>query len=248
MSFDGMEKKLMELLSPHATTTIGEIAKSLYVSETTARRYVRQLAERGLVIRTHGGCMPSSAALDSNTPMRVRFSSEQEDKHKIASRAAQMIFSGATVFLDSSSTAFHLVPLLRPEQGLTIITSGLKTAMALAERNIKVICLGGAVNPANLSMNTAFAMQSAEQFNADLFFFSGDALSDEGEVSDNSYEECLLRRALMRRADVSVLLIDPTKRGRRCRYNLCRLSDVDHCITVEGDVAVEMTMERGVHS
>lgn len=240
MSLDRMEQRLMELLSPNTATTIGQIAKSLYVSETTARRYVRQLAERGLVIRTHGGCMPSSVALGSNTPMYVRFSSGQEDKQRIAEHAARLIEDGSVIFLDSSSTAFHLVPLLRPEQGLTVITSGLKTAMALAERNIKVVCTGGGVNPANLSMHTAFAIQAVEQFNADLFFFSGDALSDAGEVTDNSYEECLLRRAFIRRADVSVLMLDPTKRGKRCRYNLCALADMDHCLTVDGGEVVDL--------
>ena len=240
MSLNGMEQRLMELLSPNSATPISRIASSLYVSETTARRYVRELAARGLVIRTHGGCMAGSAALDSNTPMHVRFSSEQEDKRRIAAYAAQFIPNGGILFLDSSSTAFHLVPFLSPEQNLTVLTSGLKTAMALAERNVKVICPGGGIHPSNLSMNSAFAIQAVEQFNADVFFFSGDALSDDGEVSDNSYEECLLRRALMRRADKRILLIDPTKRGKRCRYNLCTLADVDLCITTDGERALEL--------
>lgn len=237
MSLNGMEQRLMELLSPNAATSISKIASSLYVSETTARRYVRELAARGLVIRTHGGCMTGSAVPDANTPMHVRFSSEQEDKRRIAAYAAQLIPAGGIIFLDSSSTAFHLVQFLSPEQNITVVTSGLKTATALAERNVKVICPGGAVHPSNLSMNSAFAIQSVEQFNADVFFFSGDALSSEGEVTDNSYEECLLRRALMRRAEKNILLMDPTKRGKRCRYNLCTLADVDFCITTDGEAA-----------
>ena len=132
------------------------------------------------------------------------------------------------------------MPFLSPEQNITVLTSGLKTAMALAERNVKVICPGGGIHPSNLSMNSSFAIQAVEQFNADVFFFSGDALSDDGEVSDNSYEECLLRRALMRRADKRILLIDPTKRGKRCRYNLCTLADVDLCITTDGERALEL--------
>lgn len=233
MSIEENEQKLLSLLSPNATTTIRQIAQSLYVSEPTARRYVNTLAERGMVIRTHGGCMPSSLALDGNTPMPVRFSTGREEKRRIAERAAAMIEPSSLIFLDSSSTVFQMVEFLKPTQNLTVVTSGLKTAVALSEMNIRTVSLGGFIHAANLSANSAYAIQAIEQFYGDLFFFSCDALSDEGEMSDNSYEECLLRRAFMHRAKRCVLLADPSKRGKTCCYRLGSLADVDCCISTE---------------
>ena len=244
MSLNAMEQKLLALLTPNASTPIARIAKSLYVSEATARRYVNTLAERGVVIRTHGGCMPSGTLLDANTPMYIRFANGQRDKQCIARRAAEMIPQGATVFLDSSSTAFRIVPYLRPDQGLTLITSGLKTATALAEMNLRVMCLGGTVHTANQSMNSAFAVEAIGQFHADLFFFSCDALSDIGEITDNSYEESLLRKAFMRRAQKKILLLDAAKRGRRCKYHLCMLEEIDACITNEGEEAILLPCKK----
>jgi DeoR/GlpR family transcriptional regulator of sugar metabolism len=83
MSVDKIEQKLLSLLSPDTATSVRFLSERLYVSESTARRYINTLAERGLVIRTHGGCMPSGLALDSNTPMYIRFSSDQEEKTRL---------------------------------------------------------------------------------------------------------------------------------------------------------------------
>ena len=238
MSVDKIEQKLISLLSPGTPTSVKQLAQRLYVSESTARRYLNALAQKGLVIRTHGGCLPSSALLDQNTPMYIRFSSGHEEKDRIAQKAASLIPPLATVFLDSSSTAFHMIPYLSSKQDITVITSGLKTAAALSERNIKTVVLGGPVNPSNLSTNSALAMQLIGQYNADFFFFSCDGLSTEGELTDNSFDECLLRREFMKHAKVKALLIDSAKRGERFKYNLCLLDQIDFCITVENGEAV----------
>ena len=63
-------------------------------------------------------------------------------------------------------------------------------------------------------------------------------LSDDGMIFDNSFEECLLRREFMKYDKTSVFMIDPTKRGQTCKYNLCTLDDVDSCITLSQNEAV----------
>ena len=238
MSLSAMEEQLMQLLSADDATPIGRIAEQLYVSESTARRYVAALAKKGWVIRTHGGCLLCHGAADRNTPMYIRFSSEQDCKRKMAELAATLIPPAATVFLDSSSTAFHLAPYLGKERGTVAITSGLKTAISLIEHNVRTICLGGEIRADNLSASSTAAVQSVADFNADVFFFSCDALSDEGRMTDDSYEECLLRRAFMKHAEKKVLMVDPSKRGKRCPYTLGDLRDVDYCITVVDGEAV----------
>ena len=80
MSIELKENNLIKLLSPNKTTSIKYIAKMLFISEPTARRYVNKLAKSGVVIRTHGGCMPSATVFDNNTPMYVRYASKTSEK------------------------------------------------------------------------------------------------------------------------------------------------------------------------
>lgn len=55
MSLNEREQSVLDLLSSNTVVSVGTIAKKLFVSEPTARRYLSALAEKGLVIRTHGG-------------------------------------------------------------------------------------------------------------------------------------------------------------------------------------------------
>jgi DeoR/GlpR family transcriptional regulator of sugar metabolism len=70
----------------------------------------------------------------------------------------------------------------------------------------------------------------AGTINADLFFFSSQAISHEGEISDASEEETALRRVMMRRAKKNIFLCDATKIGEKRMFTLCTKDDVDEII------------------
>lgn len=231
MTIEYIERNVLPLLSSNKATSIKFIANKLYVSESTARRYLNELARAGLIIRTHGGCMPSAKGNDDNLPMYIRFSSENSIKNNIARKASEFINDGDTVFLDSSSTVFHLIPYLRSKNNLTIVTSGIKTAMSLAELNIKTMCLGGLINQSNLSTNSAYAINLIKQINADIFFFSCDAVNDSGIVSDNSFDECVIRKEFINNSKFKILLVDNSKFNKTCKYNLCTYNEIDKIIS-----------------
>ncbi len=228
---ESIENKVLSILSNSKPTSIKFIAQKLYISESTARRYVNALAKNGLVIRTHGGCVPCAKAYDNNSPVFLRFDSGNEIKSEIAKCAMQFVKDGDTIFLDSSSTVYHLIPFLRNKNNLTVVTSGLKTATSLAEHNVKTICLGGLVSYKNLSANSTYAIELIRSINADVFFFSSDGIDEDGNITDNSFEECVLRKAFIKQAKFKVLLIDDSKLLVKCKYNLCSINEIDKVIS-----------------
>ena len=94
---------------------------------------------------------------------------------------------------------------------------------------INTISLGGDVNLSNLSCNGLDTINMIKKFNADILFFSCDALSDSGILTDNSKESSQIRNQFMKNAAKKVLLLDSTKMHNRCWYTLCSLSHVDYC-------------------
>ena len=131
MSLNEREQSVLDLLSSNTVVSVGTIAKKLFVSEPTARRYLSALAEKGLVIRTHGGVIINNLSENRNMPLYLRLSAMTEDKKLIASSAAKLIRDGNVIFLDASSTAFHMLPYLEGFRELLVVTNSLKTAITL---------------------------------------------------------------------------------------------------------------------
>ena len=231
MSINEKDQEFLDLLAKTNTVmSVKDIAKELFISEPTARRRLSSLSQKGLIIRTHGGAMINyTANYNKNIPLYFRLTSMSGEKNAIAKKAASLVKDGSVIFLDGSSTVFHMLPFLKEYKRLLVCTNSLKTAISLAEMGINTISLGGDVNLSNLSCNGLDTINMIKKFNADILFFSCDALSDSGILTDNSKESSQIRNQFMKNAAKKALLLDSTKMHNRCWYTLCSLSNVDYC-------------------
>lgn len=231
MSINEKDQEFLDLLAKTNTVmSVKDIAKELFISEPTARRRLSSLSQKGLIIRTHGGAMINyTTNYNKNIPLYFRLTSMSGEKNAIAKKAASLVKDGSVIFLDGSSTVFHMLPFLKEYKRLLVCTNSLKTAISLAEMGINTISLGGDVNLSNLSCNGLDTINMIKKFNADILFFSCDALSDSGILTDNSKESSQIRNQFMKNAAKKVLLLDSTKMHNQCWYTLCSLSNVDYC-------------------
>ncbi len=228
-----MDEKDNEILHLIATSfvTAKEIADRLFMSESTVRRRLTGLEKAGWIIRTHGGAvLNKNQQLHKNLPLYFRAMQLDEEKHLLASKAALLVSDGDTIFIDSSSTALFLLPLLNRFQNITVFTNSLKAATVLAELEIPCTFFGGDVVPGELACNSAETFDMIGKVNADLFFFSCDGVSSTGVLSDNSKYNAHLRMRYMEHARTSVLLVDDTKLNKQYPYILCDLNRVDYCV------------------
>ena len=65
---------------------------------------------------------------------------------------------------------------------------------------------------------------------ADILFFSSQAISNDGEISDVSEEETSLRRIMLDRAKVKIFLCDSSKIGQKKTFTLCTKDNVNEII------------------
>ncbi len=216
-------KEILERLERFPAMRIGRLAKELYTSESTVRRDLAALERQGLVKRVYGGAVPvRQTGVDMPS-----FHREQENvnrKEEIAARAAVCIEDGMSLFLDASTTVSHLLPYLVRHKNLTVVTNSLLLTGKLKEsggEQIRVYCTGGLYLPANQAFGGASAVRMIEEMRADLTFFSARGLSPDGEITDSSEEETVLRAAMLRRSARRVFLCDDTKIGRRFLFRLC---------------------------
>lgn len=220
------EDQILEILKKERSASVVRLAKELYASEPTIRRDLSRLEAKGFIKRVYGGAVIGGAP-DREIPYDVRASEQEDAKVIIAKKAKELIKKGDVIFLDGSSSAYHLALELGGVEDILVITSGARTALALAEKGVRVISTGGRMIIRSYTYVGSHAEACVRGINADVAFFSCRGLSEDGEMSDISIEEINLRRAMMERARKKVLLCDTSKRGKSYVYSMGSVEEID---------------------
>ena len=225
------EDEIMMLLSETEYATVEYLVKKINISASSIRRDLKNLEERGLVIRSYGGVKLANST-GKHIPFSLRSHENSAQKKQIAHAAASLIHAGDVVFLDGSSSAYFAAELLPAIGGVTVITNSIDALAALSNYDIKVHCTGGMISAENRAVLVGGqALDFVRKVRADVFLFSVQAVSSEGEFFDCHTEEIAIRTAMMKNANRSIVLCDSSKWGRPSTFYQCSLSDVDHFIT-----------------
>ena len=136
-------RQIIDLVSRRGYVSIADMARSLDVSEQTVRRDLFMLADRGLVIKVHGGAgIPEDRGDVGYDARRSRLSSE---KRRIAAAIARQIPNGATIFIDIGTTMEAVAEALLRHTDLKIITNHITVAMTLSRQSEFQIILAGGI-------------------------------------------------------------------------------------------------------
>ncbi len=224
-------RRILEELKQTPDITVAQLAKLLYVSEPTVRRDFTELERKGLITKIYGGAILNKGAADREIPFLLRENEKSSVKTEIGKKAAGLVSDGMVVMLDGSTSAYHLVPYLAKYKDLIVITSGAKTAVALAEANIRTFCTGGQMRIHSFSYVGDLAADFVKNINADILFFSCHGLSDDGLMTDRAVEEADLRKAMFSVCRKKILLCDSSKFGKTYFYNMGSVGSIDGIVS-----------------
>ena len=231
MMISDRHQKILEALKINPDITVRELAKSLCVSEPTVRRDFTELHRKGIITKIYGGAILNLGSADSEIPFLLRENEKSSTKSVMGAKASELISDGMVIMLDGSTSAYHIVPYLTKFKDLIVITSGAKTAVALAEANIRTFCTGGQMIIHSYSYVGEQAEDFVKNINADILFFSCHGLSEDGKMTDVAIEEANLRKAMFRSCKKKILLCDSSKFGKTYFYNMGNVTDIDGIIT-----------------
>lgn len=211
--------------------SVSELSRILFVSEPTVRRDVTRMRDSDTVSSKGGIVSLKVASADKRIPLFVRDCENNAAKRIIGKIAADLVRDGDVIMLDASTTAYHIVEFLENKKDIFVITSGIRSATALATMGIRTVLVGGEIIPESLSFAGADAERTLRAYNADKAFFSCRSLSSDGLVTDNSISENSIRRIMMDKANEAYLLCDSTKLGTKCLNTLCHTDELTAVIT-----------------
>ena len=149
-------------------------------------------------------------------------------KQAIAAKAARLVPEGSVVFLDQSSTCYFLAMELMKMHNLTVVSNNLEILSLLSRTELTVYATGGKISRENGNCLIGGSAQRAySEIFADFMFFSANAVSREGVITDCTQEEIFVRHAMMKNAARKIFLCDSSKLGATASFVQCDLGQVD---------------------
>ncbi len=216
-------RKIERFLRKRGECSVEFLADQLQVSDMTVRRDLRQLADEGKVIRTHGGAAPAEQVLFEFQFLR-RAEHNRDAKARIGARAANLIEDGQSILLDSGTTTLSLARNIRTRRRLVVITTSLPIAAALQPAaGVETILLGGVVRRDAPDLEGSLTESNLEAFHADLAFIGADGVMLDGEVYNASLGVGRMLGKMASRAGSVYVVADSSKIGRAA---LCRFGNV----------------------
>lgn len=206
-------QEILKQVDQAGRVSVGELSQQLGVSEVTIRTDLQALAERNLIIRTHGGAIPTSGMYD--LALALRRQRQVQEKSRIGQAGAALVLDGDAVFLDSSSTALAIVQHLKNHRHLTIITNSLTIAQEMQDApGVRVVMSGGVLQRETASLVGTDGLEMLRKFNIQIGFFGAHGLNLPEGLTDVSADEAEVKRALVEMCRQTIAVLDATKWGR----------------------------------
>ncbi len=222
--------QLLALLRREGTVRIAMLAKVFDVTTETARRDLDELAQSGALKRTYGG--GASRSLIDEPGIGVRSRAHAAERGLIGAAAANMVDSGDALMIDcGSTTSLFANALAARELHLTVLTNCLPVARALGTNALcRVILCPGDYVPREGGTFGADTLEFIRRFKANKAFIGAGGLTPDG-VTDADSRSCSIKRAMMERADRTMLLLDSSKYDLVQFERVCALPDIDELVS-----------------
>ena len=221
------EQKIIDLLAEDSAMSVSEMSKQLLVSTVTIRNDLNALAEKGLIVRSHGGALP---AFHNSITTRQR--DNVAAKTRIAKAAAALVRDGDTVMIEAGTTTAMIAKYLLGRRDVHVVTNSiLIIPYARFNPGLHLTVVGGEFRPATESLVGPVALRDLEQFHVRLAFIGTDGFSAASGLTTHLVEGAEIVRKMAAQAERVVLVADSTKYGKVGFAKVLELSKANELIT-----------------
>ena len=239
------QARLQTLIQTRGICGLETLARELHVSQSTVRRDIEMLEQRGLVKPTHGGVIWAGDGGQQGRPYEFdqRLDVSAEAKGRIAREARKLVEPGQTIFIDGGTTSYSFARELAGLP-LQIVTNSLPIAsLFLNDDNVELVVTGGLLYPRYGVFLGPSAEQAIDSVHVTTLFLSAAALH-RGVLYNQNLLLVESQRRMIRQAQRIVLLLDATKFARQTLSRLCDLAEMDVIVTDEAPSKDELKFIR----
>lgn len=204
------------------------------ISEMTLRNDLKALDNENRIVRVHGGARSLGVVVGTDIAYEVRAARNTAEKQLIARKALRLLTPGLSVYLDSGSTAIEMASHI-PDDSYMIFTSGINCALELAKlKKTRTHLIGGELNRNNLSVNGIRSINEIDHLNFNIAFLGTTGFSFDTGFTSAVEAENELKRAVIRKAEKVIVLMDSKKVGLVNTFTFAFPEDISAVISDDG--------------
>jgi DeoR family transcriptional regulator, fructose operon transcriptional repressor len=227
------QRRIASVVRERGVVRASELAELFGVTDETIRRDLSHLAETGILRRLHGGAVAEQ--MRDEPSFDRRHGQHRAEKVMIARAAAAYVTDGSTIIVDSGSTTVHLAHELRDRRDLVVVTNAVTNAVELmGNPNVTVVQVGGVIRPSSFGSVGEIAVANLNELRVDQVYLAISGISIEGGLTDSTFEEAGVKRAMIAAASEVILLVDSSKFGHDFMVRVAPIEAVSRIITDSG--------------
>lgn len=222
---------IIDRLAQQGLVKSQDLMKETNSSESTIRRDLDVLEERGLLARVHGGAK-RVYEVEQELPVTEKTLKNVHEKKEIAQYAATMISDGDTIFLDAGTTTLYMIPFLKHKK-IRIVTNAVQQASLLADQNNDVILIGGVLKNTTKAVIGTISLNQLSQYRFNKAFLGINGIDIEYGLTTPDPEEAAIKKQAVKNSAKVFILADKTKFNK---ITFDKVDDIDNAIIISNQL------------
>ena len=223
-------QKIVQTIEKQNIISISDITKMMNVTEMTVRRDLKQLQEKGLLTRIHGGAKRRQKILFTELSHNEKRIIQIEEKKYIAKIAAQLVKEKDIIYIGPGTTTELIYEYLNVSYA-KIITNSLSIFSRFKDdKRFELILIGGRFRAYTDVFVGNFTNELLGKIRVKSAFIGTNGICDDNITTSNE-EEGTCQRIILDNAANKYILCDNSKIGKEDFYSFYNLKDATAIIT-----------------
>ena len=225
---DQRRASIEDYVMTRQTATMKELQSEFKVSMNTIRADIEALVNSGNLVKIYGGVRKNyeGSAYSDREMDNIKI------KTLIAKKAAELIESGDSVYLDYGTTTVAIPDYLHDKSDITIITPNMELFIRCRNMsNINLIVLPGEYNARINGVVSDNTITDLNNYNIGKAFMATCGITPEGNICVSKYIQKKIKETVISLSDKKYLLMESNKFYFTRPLMYANISDIDAVIT-----------------
>ena len=219
---------ILQQLERDQRVLVTDLCKLLEVSVDTIRRDLKELEQKGKLMKVHGGAVSPNF----HYPFQQQDVYAKDQKQQVAKKACRLIKNGMTILAGGGTVMLELARMLPGNLTGTFFTVSPLVALEVAERSsVEVILLSGKLSRHSYICTGSSVTSQLMEIKADLCLLGTNGISAKDGVTDSDYEVAQVKKAMLGVSEESALLCISEKLEAVQKVQVCKLKELTYLYT-----------------